>query len=87
MDKSVIDRMVQLGTVTAVDPGNNRVRVLFPETGMTSDWLQVLRCPPHVAGTDGSPLNVEGWFPNINDTVVVLYIPVRDSDGYVIGGI
>lgn len=87
MDMSVIDRMVQRGTVTAVDPVNHRVRVLFPETGMTSDWLQVLKCPSRVVDIDGRPLYVEGWFPDINDTVVVLYIPVRDSDGYVIGGI
>ncbi len=32
-------------------------------------------------------LTVTPWFPRVNDTVLVLYPPVRDSDGFIIGGI
>ncbi len=27
------------------------------------------------------------WMPHINDTVVVLYLPVFNSDGFILGGI
>lgn len=27
------------------------------------------------------------WMPNVNDTVLVLYLPVPDGDGFVVGGI
>lgn len=27
------------------------------------------------------------WMPNINDTVLVLYLPLMDSDGFILGGI
>lgn len=28
-----------------------------------------------------------GWMPKINDTVLVLYLPAEQGDGYVLGGI
>lgn len=27
------------------------------------------------------------WMPNVNDQVLVLYLPILDADGFVIGGI
>ena len=27
------------------------------------------------------------WMPKVNDSVVVLYLPVRDGDGFILGGI
>ncbi|MBQ7566276.1 MAG: hypothetical protein IJT18_04075 [Oscillospiraceae bacterium] len=27
------------------------------------------------------------WMPKVNDTVVVLYLPILDADGFVLGGI
>lgn len=27
------------------------------------------------------------WMPKVNETVLVLYLPVENSDGYVIGGV
>lgn len=27
------------------------------------------------------------WMPQVNDRVVVLYLPVRDGDGFILGGI
>ena len=32
-------------------------------------------------------LIIKPWMPKVNDTVVVLYTPVRDGDGFVLGGI
>lgn len=72
MDESMIARMVQIGIVTALDTEDRRCRVKFPDTGMTSGWLRVLR-----HGLD--------WMPNINDVVLIVYIPVFNSDGFVVG--
>ncbi|MBR2131389.1 MAG: hypothetical protein IJ955_02430 [Oscillospiraceae bacterium] len=27
------------------------------------------------------------WMPKVNETVLVIYLPVRDGDGYIVGGI
>ena len=27
------------------------------------------------------------WMPKVNDTVLVLYLPVENSDGYILGGV
>ncbi len=36
---------------------------------------------------DHSPgAKVTGWLPKVNDRVLVLYLPVEDGDGFVIGG-
>lgn len=32
-------------------------------------------------------LIIEQWMPKVNDTVLVLYLPVEDADGFVVGGI
>ena len=117
MDENVVARMVQIGIVTAVDSAEHRCRVKFPDTGLTSDWLRVLRQTPVVsvnsggshshpgsvsvsggadhshsasvtineAGSHGHTVEVSAWMPKINDTVVVIYIPVFNSDGFVIG--
>jgi hypothetical protein len=116
MGENVIARMVQVGIVTAVDSAEHKCRVKFPDTGLTSDWLRVLRQTPGVSVNDGGAhshtgsasvsggdhshstsvtinvadahshgAGVSAWMPRINDTVVVLYIPVFNSDGFVIG--
>lgn len=116
MDENVIARMVQVGIVTVVDPAEHKCRVKFPDTGLTSDWLRVLRQTPGVSVNDGGAhshtgsasvgggdhshtasvtidgadahshgASVTAWMPRVNDTVVVIYIPVFNSDGFVIG--
>lgn len=113
------ERLIQVGTVTAVDPDAHKVRVKFPDTGLTSDWLSVLKNAPSVsisnAGTHshGGSVSVSAadghshwasvsieqadghnhtasvnlWMPAVNDTVLAVYLPVFNSDGFVIGGI
>ena len=85
------ERLIQVGTVTAVDPNAHKVRVKFPDTGLTSDWLSVIKNAPSVFidQTDGHThtASVSLWMPGVNDTVLVVYLPVFNSDGFVIGGI
>ena len=48
MDKGTeraLENLVRVGTVTAVDPGQRRARVKYRDTGITSDWLQVVQHP------------------------------------------
>lgn len=116
---SELSRIVQVGTVTALDVAAHKVRVKFQHTGLTSDWLPVLKNAPSVScNTAGShdhsgsvsvqsadghthgasvsvdnsdghkhSISVSAWMPAINDTVLVVYLPVFNSDGFVIGGI
>ncbi len=32
-------------------------------------------------------LIIKPWMPKVNETVLVVYLPVKESDGYIIGGI
>lgn len=32
-------------------------------------------------------LTIKPWMPKVNETVLVVYLPVKEGDGYVIGGI
>ncbi len=113
------ERLIQVGTVTTVDTAAHKVRVKFLDTGLTSDWLSVLKNAPSVsigtAGahshggevsvdmanghTHGASVSIEQadghkhtasvslWMPGVSDTVLVVYLPVFNSDGFVIGGI
>ena len=67
-----MEGIVRIGTVT--DIKGNQARVLYPDSGMTSGWLSVLR--------HGSE---DPWMPNINDVVLCLYIPVWNGDGFIVG--
>lgn len=89
---SVLDRLVQVGTVMAVDPANRRARVIFRDVNDRSGWLYVLQhagAGVNVAsgGNDshshGASLGV--WMPEINQQVLVLYLPFEGSDGFILG--
>ncbi len=99
-----IERMVQIGIVTAVDITNNKARVKFRDVDMTSDWLYVLQRPNtqlcvnadvKLKGDSSEETNAsvtvngtaEKWLPKINDTVVVLYLPIFNGDGFILGAI
>ncbi len=66
--------VVQVGKVSAVDEAKRMVRVIWPASGETSGWLYVLQ-------------QSEIWLPKINEAVLVIYQPVEDGDGFVVGRI
>ena len=41
-----LEKLVRLGTVTAVDAGKRQARVKYEDTGSLSGWLYVLAAPP-----------------------------------------
>lgn len=105
--EKILERLVQVGTVTDVDNAKRVARVKFHDTGITSAWLRVLRNPPFIPVYEGEQrtefesggsgdssfashrhkLGILPWMPKVNEAVLVLYLPVKDGDGYVIGGI
>lgn len=73
MDEKMLANMVRVGTVSAVDAGERKARVLFPDTDQTSGWLYVMR-------------QSASWMPKVNDKVLTIYIPVFNGDGFILGG-
>ncbi len=67
-----MEGIVRIGTIA--DIKGRTARVLYPDSGMTSGWLSVLR-----HGT------TDEWMPQINDVVLCLYIPVWNGDGFILG--
>ena len=71
--ENALENLVRVGAVTVVDSVRGLARVKFRDTGHYSGWLSVLS-----AGL---------WTPRINDTVLTLYLPVFNGDGFVVGKI
>jgi len=108
MDDKILERLVQIGTVTAINNGTHKARVKFPSTGITSGWLHVLDNHPHIPDFDPAEqetekksggsgeeafaehahkLKIKQWMPIVGDTVLCIYLPIWNSDGFVLGGI
>ena len=101
-DLNQIVQIVRIGTVSAVDKTKRMARVMFRDLGITSGWLYVLDTHPHIPDYDPAPqetdletcqvshqpkLIIKPWLPNVNDTVVCLYLPTFNADGIVLGAI
>ena len=41
----ILQNLVRIGTVSAIDPITRKARVIFPDKDFTSGWLYVLRYP------------------------------------------
>ena len=70
--EKILSRLVQIGTVSAVDGSKRMARVILKEAGHVSGWLKVLSY---------------SGMPKVNDQVLVLYLPVFNGDGFILGGI
>ena len=70
--EKILSRLVQIGTVSAVDGSKRMARVILKEAGHVSGWLKVLS---------------SSGMPKVNDQVLVLYLPVFNGDGFILGGI
>lgn len=71
--------MVRLGTVSSVDTENRMARVTFPAMGFVSGTLKVLKT--------GRDSNGDYYMPSVGAEVLCLYLPVKDGDGFVLGGV
>ena len=70
----ILSGLVRIGTVSDTDAERGMVRLLYQSENMTSGWLYVLN-------------RGDSWMPQLNDTVLAVFLPVYDGDGFVIGGI
>ena len=66
--------MLRIGKVTDVNEDSKKVRVVFPDSALVSDWLPVVQ-----RGEE------EGFMPEIDDVVLCAYGEGFGSDGYVLG--
>lgn len=77
-----IENIVRVGKVTAVDSAKHIARVWFEAMKIESGWLPVLitkdSIPEH---------NITPYMPKVNEKVLVLYVPVFNGDGIILGGI
>lgn len=64
--------MPRIGIIWTVNAAAKTVTVRWPDTGIVSGDLYVLKTSA-------------AWMPNIGDPVLVLFPPVEDSDGIVLG--
>lgn len=92
VDMETIDRLILAGTVMDLDEGNHRVRVIYQDEKDRSGWLYVLQHPGGKVDVETADSHTHraylgGWMPEINDQVLVLYLPVLDGDGFVLGKI
>lgn len=71
-NEKILLNLVRLGTVTAVDLKKHRARVKYQDSGIISGWLPTVQ-------PGGS------WLPKVNSTVLVLYLPVFNGDGFILG--
>lgn len=112
--EKILSRLVQVGTVTAVDSGKRTARVKFQDTSIISGPLRVLQhfaaglyiapdaehthdiTDTYTGGGSASTLpahdhlpgsHLTYWMPKVNDTVLVLYLPIDNSDGFILGGV
>ena len=70
--EKILRNLVRIGTVTAVDQKKRRARAKFQDSGITSHGLYIVQ-----AGA--------AWLPKVNDTVLVIYLPVFNGDGFILG--
>lgn len=89
----ILANLVRLGTVSAVDAGKKKARVIYKDkNNMVSGWLPVLQhsgagVSVKASGEHSHSANVTAWMPSVNDTVLVLYLPVFNADGFILGAI
>ena len=70
MDSLVaLENMVRVGTVRSIHSTGKSARVWFDDMEQLSGWLRVMR----------------GGAPRVGYRVLVIYIPVADGDGFILG--
>jgi phage baseplate assembly protein gpV len=89
MDDSnaILSGLVRLGTVRTVDAAKRMALVWFDDLGFVSDWLAVLHLFDAAACAGCDKAVAADRMPEIGALVLVLYLPVRDADGFILGGV
>lgn len=84
--------IVRIGTVSSINAAERTARVTYQDKkNLVSGPLTVLNREPtvEIQTEDGHTHEVEvkPWMPRVGDSVVCLYLPNGESDGFVLGAI
>lgn len=97
-----LENLVRLGTVTSVDKEKRLAQVWYDALGISSDWLPVLIThdtgvvsTQYAQGGSGEgafdrhchEISMQPYFPAIGEKVLVLYFPLFNGDGVILGGV
>ena len=93
-----MNSLIRHGFISDINASSRQARVCFPDmNNLVSDWLYVLQYPgggvsvdvgvggsadPH---THTASASMTGWFPSVNDPVLVLMEQGDNAAGYVLG--
>ena len=87
-----LSALVRIGIVNSVDTEKVRVRVLYDDSGMVSDWLPVIQQKHKAKDVSVSyyeghthSVKTENWLPDVGEQVLCLYLPCWNADGFVLG--
>ena len=101
----ILNNIVRVGTVRAVDAEKRMAQVWYGDLGIVSGWLHVVQffCAgvdvapdgghSHSGEVPGEPAHahcgtaVAGGMPAVDARVLVLYMPVFNGDGFILGGL
>lgn len=84
--------IVRIGTVSSINAAERTARVTYQDkANLVSGPLKVLNREPTVeiqtAELHTHDVTVKPWMPRVGDSVICLYLPNGESDGFVLGGI
>ena len=84
--------IVRVGIVSSVNASKKTARVIFPDyDNMVSGDLHILQHPTSVAVAEsGDPAHTHtaslgAWMPAVGQSVLCLYVPVENGDGFILG--
>ncbi len=78
-------RVLQQTPTVSVNDGGAHTHTGSVSVNADADHSHTASVSIDQAENHGHSIEVSGWMPRVNDTVVVIYIPVFNSDGFVIG--
>ena len=91
--QTVLENIVRVGTVSAVDAVKRKARVKYDDMEIVSGWLFIVQHPATEIHVEPDPdhdhpgTHLTYWMPKIDDRVLVLYLPVFNGDGFILGGL
>jgi phage baseplate assembly protein gpV len=87
----ILQTLVRVGKVSALDTSGLCAKVYFADLNIVSDWLPVIQHRASVAveaNENHSHLaSTKNWMPAVNENVLCLFLPMFNSDGYILGAI
>ncbi len=91
--------IIRIGKVTDIKINSRQVRVHFPDVNIISGWLKITcgssakvqyQTSSELTNTESEHTHnvvISPWLPEIGDTVLCIYNPGFNEDGFVLGGL